>query len=134
MGAAISKTKDDKRAPLRAEQIRLEAGVAVFVGPQGEWDSGQVVNERDRVAIFGQVDRAEEEFASIAGFDPNMGKLFGDVDGKLVFGFLAARGAQDAAKIPFAETKGANEAALAAVAFGPEYAKKWSRTAKGTDA
>jgi hypothetical protein len=69
------------------------------------------------VAVFGQVDGAEVVAAGFAGFYADVGELFGDVDGEFVFGFFAARRAKDAAEFPFVETEGAEEVALAAVAF-----------------
>lgn len=49
-----------------------------------------------------------------------MGELFGDVDGEFVFGYFAAGGAEDASEFPFVEAEGAEEVALATVAFDAE--------------
>src|SRR5437868_3674264 len=46
--------KDGRRASC-AEEVGLEAGVAVFVGPESEGDGGEVVNQGDGVAVFGEV-------------------------------------------------------------------------------
>jgi len=59
----------------------------------------------------------DEEFASVAGFDADVGQLLGDVDGEFGIGFFAAGGARMRRNsIPGAE--GAEEEAFAAVAFG----------------
>jgi hypothetical protein len=62
-------------------------------------------------------DGADVVAAGVAGFNADVGELFGDVDGEFVFGFFAAGGAEDAAEFPFVEAEGADEVALAAVAF-----------------
>jgi hypothetical protein len=109
---------------LGAEEIGLEAGVAVFVGPEGEGDGGEVIHERDGVAIFREVDGAQIEFAGIAGFDADVGELLRGVHGELVFGFFAAGRAQEAAKLPFFGAEGAEQEAFAAVAFGTQDAEQ----------
>jgi len=37
---------------LGAEDVGLEAGVAVLMGPERKWNRGQVIDERDGVAVF----------------------------------------------------------------------------------
>ena len=109
---------DSNSRELGAEEVGLEAGVALFVGPKSLGDGGEVVHEGDGVAVLGEVHAGKEKFAGIAGLDAKMGKLLGDVDGEFVFGFFAAGGAKDAAKFPFLRAEGAEKKALAAVAFG----------------
>jgi hypothetical protein len=106
----------------------------VFVGPEGEGKGGEIVNQGDGVAVFGEVDGADVVPAGIAGFDAHVRKLFGDIDRELAFGFFATGGAENAAKIPFVETKGANQPALAAVAFWAKHAEQRDRVAKRADA
>jgi hypothetical protein len=59
----------------------LEAGVAVLLGPERQWNGGEVIDERDGVAVFCQVDGLEIELAGIAGFDANVGQLLRNIDG-----------------------------------------------------
>jgi len=101
----------------------VEAGVAVFVGPKGEGEGSEVIDERNGVAVFCEIDGANVELAGFAGFDAHVRELLGDVDGELVFGFFAAGGAEKAAKVPFAHTEGAEKEALAAVSFETKRAK-----------
>src|SRR3989442_13546498 len=117
---------------LRAQEIGLEARVAVFVGPQGKRNRRQIIDQGDGMAIFGQVNGAEIEFAGIASFHANVRELFRDVDRQLVLGFLTARGAQNPAKLPFLQTKGADQESLAAVALRPQDAQKRARLAQRT--
>src|SRR5579864_3588009 len=78
---------------LSAEEIGLKARVTVFVGPEREGNGGEVVHQRDSVAVFREINRAEVKFAGVATFHANVGKLFGHIDGQLGFLLLAARGA-----------------------------------------
>ena len=98
----------------------MEAGVVVFGGPESQGEGGQVVDQGDGVAVFGEVDGADVVAAGVAGFYADVGELFGDVDGELGFGFFAAGGAEDAAEFPFVEAEGAEQVAFAAVAFDAE--------------
>ena len=98
----------------------METRVSVFVGPKRERDCGEVVHERDGIAVFCEVDGSEIELASVAGFDADVGQLLGDVDGELGFGLFATRGAMNPPKFPFLGAKGTEEEAFAAVAFDSE--------------
>ena len=106
----------------------------MLVGPEGEGKGGEIVDDGDSVAVLGEVDGAEVELAGVAGLDAYVGKLLGDVDGQLVFGFFAASGAEKASKIPLAHAKGAEETALAAVPFETKRAKHWQGSATRADA
>ena len=96
----------------------------MFVGPEGEGDGGEVVNERDGVAVFCEIHGGEIELAGVAGFDADMGELLGDVDGELGFGFFTAGGAEDAAEFPFLGAEGTEEKAFAAIAFDAQDAQE----------
>ena len=65
----------------------------MLVRPQSERDGGEVVDQGDGVAVFGEVDGGETKLAGVAGFDADVGQLLGDVDRELGFGFFAAGGA-----------------------------------------
>ena len=110
------------------------AGVAVLVGPEGEGKNSEIIDERDSVAVFCEVNGADVELAGVARFDAHMRELLGDIDGELVFRFFAAGRTKQAAKIPFAHTKRAEEEALATVAFDPESADHGQGTATRADA
>ena len=84
-----------------AEEIWLQADVAVLLGPQSEGDGSEVVDYGDSIAISGQVDRAHADLAGFAGFDANMRKLLGHVDGQLLFVLFAASHTIDSAEVPF---------------------------------
>lgn len=110
----------------------MKARVAVFVGPEGEREGGEVVDGGNGVAVFGQVDGAEVGSASVAGFRADVRELFGNEDGEFGFvGFAAAR-AEDAAEIPFGGAEAAEEGAFGAVAFGAEDAENGECGAKRT--
>jgi len=70
------------------------------------------------VAVFGQVDGPQIKLARVAGLDADVRELFRDVHRQLAFRFFTARGAQNPAKLPFLQTKGANQKSLAAVLLG----------------
>ena len=93
----------------------MEAGVPVLVGPKGEGDNGEIIDKRDGVPIFCEIDGADVELAGVAGLDAHVRELLGDIDGELVFRFFTTGGAEKAAKIPFAHAKGTKEEALASV-------------------
>ena len=38
---------------LGAEEILVDAGVVVFLGPEGEREGGEIVDERNGVAVLG---------------------------------------------------------------------------------
>lgn len=101
-----------------------------FVGPEGQRERGEVVDQGDGVAVGGEVDGAQVGAAGVAGFDADVGKLLGDVDGELGFGLFAAIGAEDAAKFPFLGAEGAEQETLAAVALAAKDAEQGSATAE----
>ena len=70
----------------------MEAGVAALVSPEGQRDSGEIVDERNGMTVFGEVYGADVEPAGVAGFDSDVRELFGDVHRELGFGFFAAGG------------------------------------------
>ena len=101
-----SATVDGPLQPgLGAKEIGVDAGVAVLAGPERERDGSEVVDERDGVAVFGEVDGADVEVAGVAGFDAKVRKLLDHINGELALGFFAASGTEDAAKIPFVKTE-----------------------------
>src|SRR5882724_13072875 len=104
----------------RAQEVRLQPGIALLMGPQGERNRGQIIHQGDGVAVFGEIDSGEIKLAGVAGFDADVGQLLGDVDGELGFGFFAAGGAEDTAEFPFLGAEGTEEKALATVAFDSE--------------
>jgi len=65
----------------------------VFVGPEREGNGGEVIDQRDSVAVFGEINGAQIEFAGVATLHANVGKLLGHIDGQFGFLLLAARGA-----------------------------------------
>ena len=77
----------------------------MFLGPQRQRDSGQIVYEGYGVAVFGEVDGAQIIFASVAGFDADIWELFRDVDGQFCFGFFGAGGADNSSKFPLVQAK-----------------------------
>lgn len=102
----------------------MEAGVPVFVGPEGEGKGGEVVDGGNGVAVFAEVDGAEVGAAGIAGFGADVGELFGDEDREFGFvGFAAVR-AEDAAERPFGGAEGAEEGTSGTVALGTEDTEK----------
>ena len=63
----------------------------MLVCPEREGDRGEVIDEGDGVAVFGQVDRSEEKLAGVAGFHADVGQLLRDVNWLLALGFFATR-------------------------------------------
>jgi hypothetical protein len=135
-----TKPREDPSAPprasptgeiLRAEEIGLGAGVVVLDGPEGEGKCGEVVDERDGVAIGGQVDGADVGVTGFTGFYTDVRKLLGNVDRELGFRLLAAGGAEDAAEFPFLGAERAQEEALAPVAFAADDSEQRRAAAEG---
>ena len=77
----------------------------MFVGPEGEGNGGDVINQGDCVAIFCQVDSLEIELAGVAGLDTDVGELLRNVDRQFGFGLFATRRAMNPPKFPFLGTK-----------------------------
>lgn len=77
----------------------------MFLGPERQRDSGQIVYEGYGVAVFGEVDGAQIIFAGVAGFDADIRELFRDIDGQLRFGFFGADGADNSSKFPLVKAK-----------------------------
>jgi hypothetical protein len=83
----------------------VEAGEGVFLGPEREREGGEVVDDGDGVAVFGEVDGADAGFAGVAGFYAEVGELLGDVDGEFFFVGFGAVGAIDSAEIPLVQAE-----------------------------
>ena len=73
------------------------------------------------MAVFCEVDGAEEVFAGFAAFHTDVRKLLGGVNRQLVLILLAAVGTQQAAEFPFGEAERAEQEAFRAVAFGSQH-------------
>ena len=106
------------------EDVGLDAGIALLRGPQRKRHGCDVVDDRNGVAVFGEVDGAEEVLAGVAGIHADVRKLFGDVDGQLCFARFAATGAEDAAKFPLVRAERALQIAFCSVAFRAHDAQK----------
>jgi hypothetical protein len=105
----------------QAEEVGLELGVAFAGGPEVERDGCQLIYFGYGQAVACEVYRLDVIAAGIAGLHADVRELVGGIDGELVFVFLAAVGAEEAAKLPLGETEAAKEEALGAVAFGAEH-------------
>src|SRR6266478_3928015 len=115
---------------LRAQKVGLEAGVAVLVGPQRQWDRCQIIDEGDSVAVFRQIHAGEKKFAGVARFDADVRQLLRYVDRKLAFGFFAARGAMNPAELPLLRAKRTEQKPFPAVAFHSQHTHEWARAAQ----
>src|SRR6266851_841582 len=118
---------------LRAQKVGLEAGVAVLVGPQRQWDRCQIIDEGDSVAVFRQIHAGEKKFAGVARFDANVRQLLRYVDRKLAFGFFAARGAMNPAEFPLLRAKRTEQKPFPAVAFHSQHTHERARAAQRTN-
>src|SRR5260370_34400159 len=90
---------------LRAQEIVLEAGVAMLMRPECKGNGGEIVDQWNGVAVFCQVDSLEIELAGVASFDADVGQLLSNVDRQLGFGLFATRRAMNPPKFPFLRTK-----------------------------
>src|SRR5216684_624081 len=115
---------------LRAQKVGLEAGVAVLVGPQRQWDRCQIIDEGDSVAVFRQIHAGEKKFAGVARFDADVRQLLRYVDRKLAFGFFAARGAMNPAEFPLLRAKRTEQKPFPAVAFHSQHTHERARAAQ----
>jgi len=100
--------------------------------PEVERCGGDFIDQRNAVAIPGEIDRLEVGAAGVAGFDPNSRILVGGVARKLLVIDFATRGTKDAAELPFAVTERAEKEALSAVTFGAEDRELREALANGT--
>src|SRR5712664_867707 len=89
----------------RPQEIWLQPRISVFVRPQRQWNRREVIHQRHRVSIFGEVDGLQIEFARLAGLDPHLRKLLRDVHRQFLLRLLPASGAQDSPVLPFPATK-----------------------------
>src|SRR5713226_942216 len=105
----------------------------MFMRPQTERNRRRVIDQRNGVAVFRQIDRGEKKLAGIAGFHANVRQLLRDVDWKLTFRLFAARGAQDAAEFPLLRTKRTQQESFPAIAFRAQHSREWPRAAHGTN-
>ena len=102
----------------------MDAGIALLCGPQRKRHGGDVVDDRNGVAVFGEVDGAEEVLAGVAGIHADVRKLFGDVHRQLCLAGFTATGAEDAAKFPLVGAKRALQIPFCSVAFRAHDAEK----------
>ena len=82
----------------------MEFHITVLLRPEVERDRGEFVNQRVGQAVLGEIDGLDVIVAGVAAFDAYVRELFSCIDGKFGLVFLAAPSANDAAKLPFAET------------------------------
>ena len=115
------------------QQFRLQPRIPLLAGPKREGDCRQIIDERGSVSVFRQIDRREKKLAGITGFHANVRQLLCYVHRQLGFGLFAARGAQDAPKLPLLRTKRAQQKPFPAIAFRPERSQEWTRTAQGAN-
>src|SRR6266849_7136529 len=115
---------------LRAQKVGLEAGVAVLVGPQRQWDRCQIIDEWDSVAVFRQIHTCEVKLAGIAGFDADVGQLLRYVHRELAFRFLAARRAMNPPKFPLLRAERTKQKPFSAVAFHAQHTHARPRAAQ----
>src|ERR1022692_4060092 len=110
----------------------MEFCISVLLRPEIERDGREFVDQRDREAVLGEVDRLDVGLAGVAALDTDVGELCGGIDRKLGVVFLTASGADDAAELPFGEAETAEQAAAGAVALLAEDTKRRFAIAKGT--
>src|ERR1700674_5760740 len=98
--------------------------------PKRERNRREVINNRDGVAIFCEVDRSKIKLAGIAGFDTDVRELLRYIHRQLVLCFFAARRAENPSEFPFLRTKRTEQKSFPAVAFRPQHAQKRPRPAQ----
>jgi hypothetical protein len=80
----------DFAAELYAQQIELRFVVALLDGPEIQGNRGKFVDDRNCLAVLGEVDGLHVVSAGVAGFDSHVGKIRRGVNHKLGDAFLAA--------------------------------------------
>lgn len=112
----------------------MEARVAVLGRPEAEGYCRQIIDQRNRVTVLGEVDGAQITLATLAALHANVRELLGNVNGQLVLALFTAGGTQNAPKLPLERTDRADERAPATVAFGPQHADDRASATKRADA
>ena len=105
-----------------SKEVGLQARIALFMRPQRVRDSSEVVDQKNGVTVFGEVDGSQIKLASVAGFDAHMRRILADVYGQFVFGFFTAGWAKDSTELPLLRAERAEEEAFSAVALRSQYA------------
>ena len=100
--------------------------------PEVQRGGGNLIDQRNAVAVEGEIDRLEVALTGITGFDSNSRILVGGVARKLLVIDFATSGTKDAAELPFGVTERAEKEALAAVTFGAEDRELRKALADGT--
>src|SRR5271165_3510658 len=107
-----------------AEEISLNAPVAVFLRPETERNGREVIHGRHGIAILGQIDGAQIALTGFAGFHADVRELFRNEDRQLVFALLAAMGAENPAEFPLLRAERALQESLSAVAFHSQHGQQ----------
>lgn len=110
----------------------MQLGVSVLFSPKAERDGSQFVNQGLSEAVLGEVNRLHVGPATVAALHSNIGEDVGSVDRKFGVIFLAAAGADDAAKLPLRKAETADQATPATVALLPQNPERRSAIAKRT--
>lgn len=110
----------NRRFASEAKQVDLHLAVVFFGCPDVEGSGGNFVDQGDDEAVHGQVERLEVSAAGVAGLDANRTIALAGEARQLGMVALAAIGAENAVELPLCLTQGAEQPALAAVAFRPE--------------
>src|SRR5216683_3753293 len=118
---------------LRAQKVGLEAGVAVLVGPQRQWDRCQIIDEWDSVAVFRQIHTCEVKLAGVAGFHADVWQLLRYVHRELAFGFFAACRAMNPPEFPLLGAKRTEQKPFPAIAFHSQHTHERARATQGAN-
>ena len=87
------------------QEVRLQLGVAVLLGPEIEGHRGDLVNEWLGQSVFCKVNRLQIGLAGVTTFHPNVIKFGRRVHREFGMIFFSAAGAKDAAELPLGEAK-----------------------------
>ena len=116
---------------LSAQEVCLDPRIALLVCPQGMGKGCEIVDERDSVAVLGQVNGAQIKLTGIASLDAHERRILADKHRQFVLGFFATRRTQDSPELPFLQAERAKQESFSTVALRAQHTNERPRSAKG---